>query len=559
MVSVKAGLEKWGIKAKCALIDELNLFIDQKVFEQIINPTEEQKRRALRIHCFMTEKRDGRIKARAVADGRSQTRYLEEQTYSPTVKLESIMLCSMIDAFEGRFVTTVDIKGAFLKAEVPEGLELLVKMDGELASNFCELNHDFKIGQEGTLYLKCLKALYGHIEAARLFYDNLDSSLTARMGFKRNQYDPCVYNRESSTGEITTIKTHVDDLKISSKSKFQVDHVVTELREIYQEITVNEGDEHDYLGMTMVFDRDKNQVKINMEKYIKEVFRSFEEMEPDEKIKGVSTPATNNLFKTREGDVEKISKQRASNFHATVAKLLFVAKRARPDILLAVSFLTTRVKSPDSDDWSKMKRILGYLLETMEYYFTLNCSNLSNLTWYIDGSYASHSDMKGQSGAVLVAGDCAVLFKSNKQKVNTRSSTETELIAVDDALPTVQWVRSFMLEQGYDLDTMIKEDNRSTMLLMKNGRLSSGKRTKHFDIRYFYVKDLLDRKIINLSHCVSEEMIADFFTKPVQGKRFREIRDVILNVNPPDEHRSVLVNSTKDIVQLKDLDLREKE
>ncbi len=63
MVSVKAGLEKWGIKAKCALMDELNLFIDQKVFEQIINPTEEQKRRALRIHCFMTEKRDGRIKA----------------------------------------------------------------------------------------------------------------------------------------------------------------------------------------------------------------------------------------------------------------------------------------------------------------------------------------------------------------------------------------------------------------------------------------------------------------------------------------------------------------
>lgn len=60
------------------------------------------------------------------------------------------------------------------------------------------------------------------------------------------------------------------------------------------------------------------------------------------------------------------------------------------------------------------------------------------MTWYIDGSYASHSDMRGQSGAVLVAGNCAVLFKSNKQKVKTRNSMETELIAVDDALPTVQ-------------------------------------------------------------------------------------------------------------------------
>jgi hypothetical protein len=90
--------------------------------------------------------------------------------------------------------------------------------------------------------------------------------------------------------------------------------------------------------------------------------------------------------------------------------------------------------------------------------------------------------MRGQSGTVLMAGYCVFLFRSNKQKVNTRSSTETELIAVDDALPNVQWVRSFMIEQGYDLDMEIKVDNQSTILLMKNGRLSSGKRMKHFDI-----------------------------------------------------------------------------
>jgi hypothetical protein len=123
--------------------------------------------------------------------------------------------------------------------------------------------------------------------------------------------------------------------------------------------------------------------------------------------------------------------------------------------------------------------------------------------------------MRGQSGAVLVARDCAVLFKSNKQKVNTRSWTETKLIAIDYSLPTIQWTKNFLKEQGYDLDTKICEDNRSMMLLMKNGRLSSGKRTKHLDIRYFYVKDLIDRGIVKLSHCISEEMIADFFTKPI--------------------------------------------
>lgn len=128
---------------------------------------------------------------------------------------------------------------------------------------------------------------------------------------------------------------------------------------------------------------------------------------------------------------------------------------------------------------------MGYLDETIGYHFNLICSDLKKLSWYIDKSYASHSDMKGQSGAVLMTGDCAVLFKSNKQKVNTRGSTETELIAVDDALPTVQWTKSFMMEQGYNLDMEIKEDNRSTLLLMRNGRLSSGKRAKHLELDTF--------------------------------------------------------------------------
>jgi hypothetical protein len=219
----------------------------------------------------------------------------------------------------------------------------------------------------GILYLKCLKALYGHMEAARLFYDDLDSSLVKKMNFTRNQYDPCIYNRKSQTREMITIKTHVDYLKISSKSKEQVDLVVSEWRDIYKYITVSEGEEHDYLGMVMTFDRKNNRVEINMKKYIQGIIKEFEEMEPDEEIKKVSTPARNNLFQARDGEVGKISKRQASNFHAVAAKLLFVAKRARLDILLAVSFLTTRVKDPDRDDWNKMLRVMGYLSETIDY------------------------------------------------------------------------------------------------------------------------------------------------------------------------------------------------
>jgi hypothetical protein len=176
-LSVHASVRKWGDRAKEAIKDELKMLVKEKVFEKVQEPTMEQMRDALMIHCFVVEKRDGRIKARAVADDRSQKRYTEEETYSPTIKLESIILNAFIDAHEGRNVATVDIKGAFLKAKVPDNLILMVKMTGELANLMCEIDHDMKCDEQGVLYLRCVKALYGHIEAARLFYDDLDNTI----------------------------------------------------------------------------------------------------------------------------------------------------------------------------------------------------------------------------------------------------------------------------------------------------------------------------------------------------------------------------------------------
>jgi hypothetical protein len=109
-------------------------------------------------------------------------------------------------------------------------------------------------------------------------------------------------------------------------------------------------------------------------------------------------------------------------------KLLFLAKCGRPDILLAVSYLTSRVKKPDLDDWKKLMRVLGYLKETLDYDLTKSCDALKSLTWYIYGSYTVHDDMEGQRGSLLMIRRNAVLSRSNKQKVNARSSTKTELI-----------------------------------------------------------------------------------------------------------------------------------
>ncbi len=263
LLSLKAGIKRWGKKAKEAMMDELRLFLNEEVFEGLKNPTRKQMEMALRIHCFVIEKRDGRIKARAVADGKTQKRYSEEETYSPTVKLESIMLSSLIDAYEQRDVVTIDIKGAFLKASAPDDMELVVKMDGELADLFCELNpalNDFR-DEHGILYLKCKKALYGHIEAARLFYNDLNMSLTEKLGFKRNAYDPCIYNKQTEEGVIT-VRTHVDDLKASSKSRQLLEDFISDLTSIYKEITVHRGPSHDDLGMVMTYNKENQSVEV---------------------------------------------------------------------------------------------------------------------------------------------------------------------------------------------------------------------------------------------------------------------------------------------------------
>ncbi len=185
----------------------------------------------------------------------------------------------------------------------------------------------------------------------------------------------------------------------------------------------------------------------------------FKEDVPGIEYKSVTTPASEHLFQVREDAIQMLHMEKVKIFHSTVAKLLFVAKRGRPDILLAISFLTTRVKKPDEDDWKKLCRVLSYLSSTLDFVLTLGCNQLESLTWYIDGSYAVHGNMKGQSGAILMTDGCTLLARSNKQKVNTRSSTEAELIAVDDALPTVQWTKNFMKDQGYDLDSILQEDN----------------------------------------------------------------------------------------------------
>ena len=122
---------------------------------------------------------------------------------------------------------------------------------------------------------------------------------------------------------------------------------------------------------------------------------------------------------------------------------------------------------------------------------------------------------------------------STRQKLNTKSSTESELVGVNDVMPQILWTRYFLESQGYGVkESIIYQDNQSSILLEKNGRGSSSKRTRHINIRYFFVTDRVQNKEVSIEYCPTGEMIADFFTKPLQGSIFRKFRAFIMNLDP---------------------------
>jgi hypothetical protein len=242
-----------------------------------------------------------------------------------------------------------------------------------------------------------------------------------------------------------------------------------------------------------------------------------------------ATPAAEHLFKTRQdaGDLDHETKEL---FHHITAQLLFLCKRGRPDVQTAVSFLRTRVKKPDNDDYKKLARVIKYLRRTKFIKLTLEADHLKINDWYIDGAFAVHEDMRSHTGSFMTFGKGMMNGNSTKQKINTDSSTVAELVAVHDTMPPILWTRYFLEEQGYPLQTSrVHQDNQSTMRMETNGRASSSKRTRHVNIRYFFVADCVDKGHIEVVYCPTDDMVADFFTKPLQGVKFRRFRNLVMN------------------------------
>jgi hypothetical protein len=400
-------------------------------------------------------------------------------------------------------------------------VDMLISLDNELYQNFVVYENGIKV-----LYVKVLKALYGMLIASLLFYKKLRKDLES-IGFKVNPYDPCVANRIIN-GNQHTVTWHVDDLKSSHVDPKVNDKFLEWLSEMYGDpkvapVKAVRGKVHDYLAMKLDF-TEKGKLIVNMSDYIKSMVFEFPEAVSQQKC-----PWNENLFKV-DANSPKLKKEQSELFHTFVAKGLFVCKRGRPDIQPAIAFLSTRVKEPNENDWLKLKKMIGFLDYTKEDTLKLDCDDDGTINWHLDAAFAVHKDAKSHTGATMSLGSGAITSISTKQKINTRSSTEAELVSIDDIISKVLWTKRFLEAQGYDVKhNVLLRDNQSSMKLEQNGKTSCGKRTRHFDIKYFYITDLIENKEVTIKYCPTDSMVADYMTKPLTGAKFRKFRKIIMN------------------------------
>ena len=184
------------------------------------------------------------------------------------------------------------------------------------------------------------------------------------------------------------------------------------------------------------------KLKVDMKDYIEDLIATF----PEKLSDNIQCPWTTRLFNINT-ESKLLDKNKKDIFHTFVMKCMFLAKIARPDILVGIIYLSTRVMNSNEEDWKKLIRLLSYLKNTTEIVLYLEAEDTQQLKWYVDASFGTHNDMKSHTGSIFPLGKGAIWNASTKQKVNARCLTEAELVSIDDQTSKIMWMKRFIESQ----------------------------------------------------------------------------------------------------------------
>ena len=505
-------------KALAGVDTELGNMERLKVFEPI-DPstiTPEMQKKIIPSRMFLKEKLKLAIfKARLVAGGHKQLRDLLFDYSSPTVNVVGLYALLALAAHEHYKISCHDVTAAYLNAFMPKHILVFMRLSKEVSERLVKLypeKYGKFVGKDGCIVVKLLRALYGCIESAKLWYDEASSRLV-QAGYRRSVWDECIFVKGD-----TIIALYVDDFLVLSKTEEGLDATNAELKKLFPEISCRKGDTQTYLGIDIQIDRNDRSVTISMNKFVEDMLK-FAKIDKG----GPPTPTAMNVFEISP-DKKLLDQDEAKMFHTLVAKMLYLAKRTRPDLLTAVAFLTTSVQSPTVEDRSKLNRALGYIHGTKDLKLTLKVGSDPKLRGSIDASYAVHTQArKSHSGCAVFIGNALVYAGSKKQKTITHSSTESEICAVSDSLDILMWLKNMLEDIGFVFPTVFEQDNTSAILDFQSLKPNLNLR-KYIDLRRIWVARKVREKVISVVHVPTTEMVSDMLTKPLSAEIFCNYR-----------------------------------
>ena len=433
-----------------------------------------------------------RHKARLVVRGHLQGDVKE--TYAPVVDFTTVRTALTVAVQRGYSILQLDICTAFLHGDI-DGDVYITPPDGV---DVCEERQ----------VLKLRRGLYGLKQAPRLWNQKWLEVMN-KMGFVKLRSDECAFNKGT-----VWILLYVDDIILIGPDDKILDAVKEELR-LYldgKDMGVLSG----FLGLH--FTRDSGSAWLSKKSYTMDVLKRF----GMEQCKAIDTPmSTGTLAGLNQDNSGKFD---TSMYQELIGCLLFLSTRTRPDISACVGILCRFSANPTKLNWVQLKRILRYLNGTINFALRIGESSETKLRAFSDSDWArDRVDRKSTTGVLLRLSASTLCWKTAKQNSVALSTTEAEHIALSEATKLVIWMRRLLAELGcHQKDgTEISEDNQGAIVWSTEGVRNA----KHISIRRNFVKENVEKEVIQVVFCPTENMTADILTKPLGRISFHKHRE----------------------------------
>ncbi|RVW19222.1 uncharacterized mitochondrial protein AtMg00810-like [Vitis vinifera] len=275
---------------------------------------------------------------------------------------------------------------------------------------------------------------------------------------------------------------------------------------------------HYFLGIEVV--QSDTGIFISQKKYVQEILNRFQMKD----CNLVSTPTQFGLKLNKDHGGKKVD----SIIYKQIVGSLMYLTATRPDIMHSVSLISRYMENPTELHFLAAKKICCYLQGTKDFGLFYKKGKRSDLIGFTDSDYAGDQDnRRSTSGYVFMLGTGAVSWSSKKQLIVTLSTTEAEFVAATACACQAIWLRKILEELHLKQvgATTIFCDNSSTIKLSKNPVLHG--RSKHIDVKYYFLRDLSNDGVIDLVYCRSENQVADIFTKPLKLAAFLKLRKLL--------------------------------